>query len=466
MKLFAPAHETRRSALARFFQFSGLSLTVFGLFVAAVIIHLTALYVAPTPHQLYHLTWEAVPQMIYDESELTNWDDWEHKFDDKIKTHEDAVKYANEMIKSIDDPYTRLHSPDEVKALTDQAAGEFAGVGLQFKYKLGLDKKPVMDPDGLPYPATDADGYPVIDQVIKGGPAEKAGLADGEALVSGDGESFKDVGMEKLIKTLKGKPGTDVTVIVRDTSGVERSVVITRDTVEIPTVTVKKYGKVGYIGLSGFIQNDALIEMRDAFKELEDSEALIFDLRGNGGGRLDFATAIAAMFIEEGDIIRFSTRVPGLGHENVITRLTKTSTQAVRVDDQGNETKVGEMSRQKDLSRGRPVVLLIDGGSASASEVVTGALLDNNRVTAVGTTTYGKGIGQSMIPFAGKTMLRITSFRFFSPKGTWAGDAHKNKHGFKPHHEIERADDFEVLSDTDNQLQFGLEHLNKVLAGK
>ena len=464
MRLLAPAHEKRSGVFARILQFTGLSVTVFALFFAAIAVHFAAMYIAPTPHQLYHLTWEAVPHLAFDRDKLENWKSFEHKFDDKIKTHEDAVKYANEMIKELDDPHTRLHSPVEVAGMQEQSRGNFAGVGIEFRFKLNPDKSPVLTPDGVPTPDTSDDGYPVVHRVIDDGPAESAGIVDGEVLVSADGTSFKDASMETVITSLKGKEGTTVSVVVRDAQGVERTIDITRGIVDMPTVEVKKFGSVGYISLSGFIQDDTIDELRQAFKETEDSEALIFDLRNNGGGRLDFAFTIASMFLPEGDIVRIKSRLPAMGYEEIITRLTPSTMQGVRVDDNGQETLLGEGRRQPDLSKSRPVVLLVNGGSASASEVVTGALVDNHRVVVVGTKTFGKGIGQSMLPFAGRTMLRITTFQFYSPDGNWAGDAHNNRVGFVPDHVVEPGEDFEMVTDTDNQLNFAIKLLEETLS--
>lgn len=475
MNIFAPALAQRKGIVARFLQGVGLSLLAVVLFFAAVSIQLTQLYVAPTPHQLYHVTWEALPTLHYKTVDPEKWAEFEHKFDDKIVTHEDAIRYANEMIATFDDPHTRLHNPVEVDALNQQAAGNFAGVGIQFKYKLNPDETPMVDDKGVPFPSTDADGYPVVDKVMAGGPSEAVGIKDGEVLVSADGLSFKDVNMEVLIGKLKDKAGSKVSVVVRDTTGAERTVVITRGIVELPTVTTETYGKVGYIRLSGFIQNDAIEEMEDAFAKQKDAEALILDLRGNSGGRLDFAYDIAAMFLEEGPIIKVDSRLPGRGHDEVITRLTGDRMQIVRVVDQG-QTKaykiLGEVKRHPELSKGRPLVVLVDEGSASASEVLTGALHGNERAIVVGTKTYGKGIGQSMIPFAGRTLLRVTTFRFLSPapgsqdQWNWVGDAHKNRIGITPDHVVERAEDFKPFGERDNQLQFAIKLLqDKLSAG-
>ena len=280
--------------------------------------------------------------------------------------------------------------------------------------------------------------------------------------------------MEALVTKLKDKAGSKVALIVRDSSGHERSVTVTRGIVELPTVTSKTYGKVGYIGLSEFIQNDTLDEMRAAFDEHKDAEALILDLRGNPGGRLDFAYNIAAMFLEEGPIIKVDTRMPGREHDEVISLLTPDSLQEVRVVDGANGAKtfdvIDEGPRPEDLSRGRPLVVLVDGGSASASEVLTGSLQGNDRAIVVGTQSFGKGIGQTMIPFAGQTLLRITTFRFLSPvagqhgKWHWVGDAHKNRIGITPDHVVERGKNFEPRSDTDNQLQYAIDLLNKQIS--
>lgn len=476
MRILAPAHDKRKGAFARVLQGLGLLALAGFLFFAAVGVQIAQIYLAPTPLQLYHAAWETVPEMHLTKVDPEKWAEFEHKFDDKIHSRDDAIKFANEMIASLDDPYTRLHSPKEVEALNQEAAGNFAGVGIEFRYQQNPDKSPVVDAKGIPFPLVDADGYPLVHRVIPGGPSEAAGIKDGEALVSADGTSFKGVNMEALVTKLKDEAGSKVALVVRDSSGHERSVTVTRGIVELPTVTSKTYGKVGYIGLSEFIQNDTLDEMRAAFDEQKDAEALILDLRGNPGGRLDFAYNIAAMFLKEGPIIKVDTRMPGREHDEVISLLTPDSLQEVRVVDGANGAKtfdvIDEGPRPEDLSRGRPLVVLVDGGSASASEVLTGSLQGNDRAIVVGTQSFGKGIGQTMIPFAGQTLLRITTFRFLSPvagqhgKWHWVGDAHKNRIGITPNHVVERGKNFEPRSDTDNQLQYAIDLLNKqILSG-
>lgn len=475
MRILAPAHHKRKGVIARFLQGVGLIALAGFLFFAAVGVQIAQIYFAPTPLQLYHTTWEAVPELHLTKVDSKKWAEFEHKFDNQIHTREDAVKFANEMIATLDDPHTRLHSPVEVAAINQEAAGNFAGVGIEFRFQQNPDKSPVVDSKGIPFPLVDADGYPLVHRVIPGGPSEAAGIKAGEALVSADGTSFKGVNMEVLVSKLKDKAGSKVALVVRDSMGVERSVTVTRGIVELPTVTSKTFGKVGYIALSEFIQNDTLDEMRAAFDEHKDAEALILDLRGNPGGRLDFAYAIAAMFLEQGPIIKVDTRLPGRDHDEVISMLAPDSLQEVRVVDGANGAKIfkviDEGPRQEDLSHGRPLVVLVDGGSASASEVLTGALQGNDRAVVVGTQSFGKGIGQAMIPFAGRTLLRVTTFRFLSPvsgqhgKWHWVGDAHNNRIGITPNYVVERGKNFEPRSDSDNQLQYAIDLLNKQLAG-
>ncbi|MBZ0185011.1 MAG: PDZ domain-containing protein, partial [Candidatus Obscuribacterales bacterium] len=389
MYLLAPQHEKRRGRFVRFLQTLGLGTVSIITLVVVSGLYFAMQFMFATPQNLYDYAWQTVPEMIYDPAAIKNWDDWRHKFDDKIATDEDAIKFANEMIDSIDDPYTRLHSPAEVAGIMQESAGEFAGVGIQFEMRADENGKTVLDDRKVPIVASDADGYPIVQKAMPGGPAIKTGIVDGESLISADGTDLKDVPIDKLIEMLKGPEGTTVTVVVRGTSG-DRTVTITRGIVEVAAVTVKKYGDVGYIGLSGFMQNDTMEEMKAAFDELTDSKALILDLRNNGGGRMDFAIRIASLFLDQGDITIVRNRIPANGYHTTTSSVSKT--HLVITEEVGGKTIVQHVNRDANLAGNRPLVILVNGNSASASEVLTGALKDNHRGVLVGERTYGKGI--------------------------------------------------------------------------
>lgn len=462
MYFLAPPHERKRGWFVRFLQTLGIGTVTTLTLVAVTGLFFAKHFFFATPPQLYEYAWQTVPEMIYDPAEVKNWDSWRHKYDGKLATDEDAIKAANEMIGSIDDPYTRLHSPAEVAAMMQEAQGEFAGVGIRFEMRVDDQGKTVLDSRKVPIVASSDDGYPLVYEAMRGGPAIKGGIKDGDVLITVDTTDLKDIAIDKLVDLLKGPAGTTVDVVVRR-DGAELKITLTRGIIEVDTVTVKRYGEIGYIGLSAFEQNDTMDEMKAGFEELKDSKALILDLRNNGGGRIDFALRIAALFMEQGDIVSVRSRIPAGGYHTTTSSVT--STNFVVTEEAGGRRFVQNLDRDPNLSGSRPLVILVNGNSASASEILAGALKDNHRGVLVGGKTYGKGIGQTVIPFVNGTMLRVTSLRYYNPSGHWPGDAHKNRIGIEPDHVVPEGPRFRALKASDNQLQFAIDLLEKKLSG-
>jgi len=455
-----PAPEQRKGFLKRSLQFLGLGFTSITLFIAAFGLYVASEFFAATPQNLYHRVWQVAPIFIYDPSALKDWEQWKHKYDSQIQTDEDAVKFANEMLNSIDDPFTRFHGREEVARMQQEMSGTFAGIGVGLGYKADEDGKPVMDAAGEVLPQSNAAGYPVIERVFDGGPAGNAGMKAGDAIKSANGVDLKDKPLKDIVKELKGAPGTPVKLVV-ESAGVERTLDIVRGVVSSPAVTTKRYGDVGYIALSGFEQDDTLQEMRDALTSLKDTNKLVLDLRGNPGGRVDICINLVAMFMEEGDVVSIRNRVPFGGHSKTTYRLHKNGMTVEELNEDTGEVTKSEQRRPAYLAGGKEIVILVNGHSASASEMFTGALKDNNRATVVGEKTFGKGIGQMMLPMPNGTILRVTTLRYFTPNGTWVGDGSAAHHGIEPQFEVKPGKAFRPGTATDNQLNFALDLLNK-----
>jgi carboxyl-terminal processing protease len=453
-----PAPEERKSFIKRALQFLGLGSLAVTLFVVAAGAFIATEFFAATPQKLYLRVWQAAPIFMYDPSELKDWDQWKGKFDDRIKTEEDAVKYANEMLDSIKDPFTHYHSREEVAAMQQEMSGTFAGIGIGLSYKADEDGKPVLDGTGEVLAQTNADGYPLIEKVFDDGPAGKAGMKAGDALKSVNGVDLKNKTLKEVVKELKGQPGTPVSLVV-DTAGVERKLDIVRGVVSSPAVTTKRYGDVGYIQLSGFEQDDTVAQMRKALSGMADAKSLVIDLRGNPGGRVDICIDLASMFVEEGEVVSIRNRVPFGGHSKTTYKLTKDHMVIEERDEASGETSVKTYQREANLVAGKKIVILVNGHSASASEMFTGALKDNNRAVVVGEKTFGKGIGQMMLPMPNGTILRITTLRYFTPNGTWVGDGSAAHHGIEPNNVVVPGKAFRPGTSTDNQLEFALKLL-------
>ncbi|MDZ4837882.1 MAG: S41 family peptidase [Candidatus Melainabacteria bacterium] len=454
----APAHEVRKGFVKRTLQFMGLGATGVALFVVAFGAWLACEFYAATPQNVYHRAYQAAPAFLYDPGEMKNWEQWEHKFDADIATDDDAVRHANEMLKSLNDPFTRMHTRDEVKQMKQQSSGTFVGIGIGLGYQADGDDKPVLDATGEPLPKTNANGYPVIDKVFEGGPAGNAGIQVGDAIKSANGVDLKDKKIQDVVAQLKGQPGTSVKLVIQ-TDGVDRTVDVTRGIIKTPAVVSKTYGDVGYVQLTGFEQDDTVAQMRDALTRLQSSKSLTIDLRGNPGGRVDICISLVSLFLDEGDVVSIRNRVPFGGHSKTTYRLTKTGMTIEELDEDTNKVSTREGKRQPNLAAGKSIVILVNGHSASASEMFTGALQDNHRATVVGEKTFGKGIGQIMLPMPNGTLLRVTTLRYFTPNGTWLGDGSSKHHGIDPDNVVVPGKGFKPLTESDNQLEFALKLL-------
>jgi carboxyl-terminal processing protease len=289
------------------------------------------------------------------------------------------------MLASLNDPYTRFLDPKQFKEMRIDTSGELMGVGIQ----LSLDK---------------ATKELVVVSPIEGTPASRAGVLSKDVIVSIDGKSTEGMNTEDAVKLIRGPEGSAVILGLR--RGDELiDVPLTRARIEINAVsyklnTTRDQHKVGYIRLKQFNANAAK-EMREAAKALEaqDVDGYVLDLRGNPGGLLEASIDIARQWLNEGIIVSTRTR------EGI--RDVRRATGSAITD--------------------KPLVVLIDQGSASASEILSGSLQDNGRAQLVGQKTFGKGLVQAVRGLSDGSGLTVTIAKYLTPKGT---DIHKN--GIEP----------------------------------
>lgn len=462
---FAPKAppEKRRGMFVRFLQTLGLGGAATFLLLVVIGGYFLNHFYNATPQQLYQYTWQTVPQFAYDPAALKDWDSWKGKFDSELKTQDDAVGRANEMLESLNDPFTHLHSAEEVRRMAQDASGQFAGIGIVMGIQTDGQGKPVLDSSEKPLPIANTKGYPTIERVMDGGPAAAAGMQAGDALVSADGKDLAGKNLVDVIAQLKGEPGSEVDLVI-DRNGTELKVHLTRALVSVPAVTVERYGankQIGYIRLDSFEQTDTVDEMRAALTSLDDAESLILDLRGNPGGSVDICIRLVSLFIDKGDVVKIRQRIPFGGHMVTVHSLTDKLSVVSELDEDSGEVTVSSGSRLPNMSGAKKVVILVNGGSASASEMFSGALKDNGRAVLVGEKTFGKGIGQLILPFFNGTALRITTLRYYTPSGLWVGDGSSEHHGIEPNFEVKPATGLKPGTDSDNQLQFAIELLEK-----
>ena len=305
-------------------------------------------------------------------------------------SREQAYNAVRKALKVLNDPYTRFMNPKEYQALTSQTSGEVSGIGIRMEIN-------------------NATGLLTVVEALENSPALKAGIEKGDVIVAIDGKSTRNMKIEDASKLIRGKVGTSINLRLERLLTGAFDVKLTRATIEVPTVryTLRKEGnrQVGYIRLREF-SGHAAEQMERAIRKLNTSkvDGFVLDLRGNPGGLLNASIEIARMWLNEGAIVRTEDRKGG-------SELTKANKTALT---------------------NRPLVVLVDGNSASASEILTGALKDNKRATVIGSKTFGKALVQSVHELADGSGVAITIAHYYTPKGTDI-----NKKGITPDIEMD-----------------------------
>ncbi len=276
---------------------------------------------------------------------------------------------------SYGDPYTVFFPPKESKAFAESISGSFAGVGMEIDVK---------------------DGVLTVIAPLKGTPAEAAGIKAGDQIAAIDGKSTEGMSTDKAVTKIRGEIGTTVSfTIIRDKKALD--IKVTRDTIQVPETDdgLDAESGVYHIALFEFTSGSAgLFDQAFSRFKASGSKKLVIDLRGNPGGYLDAAVDIASHFLSKGTTI-------------------------VTEDFDGRETNnVHTSLGYMDVPAGTKIVVLIDGGSASASEILAGALQDNHAATLIGAKSFGKGSVQTLIDLDGGS-LKVTVARWITPAGHW-----------------------------------------------
>ncbi|MBI4532470.1 MAG: PDZ domain-containing protein [Candidatus Melainabacteria bacterium] len=414
------------------------------------------------PLSLYRQAWQETSRSIYDQDGLNNWNRWKHAHDTEIVTWQDSERFTKEMLDTLGDPRTKLMNPGAVRALLHRAMGTASGVGLVF-YAYGSPSGVLfMGSDHRPMPQH-INGYPMVGRVIVDSPAHASGILPGDVIKEIDGKSALGKSMDELRKLLSDSQYTHVTLVI-NRDGQELMVALVREEIHEPPVVVKQLtADIGYIRLETFIQNDALLEFENGLNELSNCKAIVVDLRSNLGGSIDTAFDITSFFLDRGIICTTFSRSPGDGYTQTRYELTPDTMRVIWPNDKREDSSI-EQGRVPVLCGDKPVVILTNCYSASASELMTGALKDNKRVTVLGTTTLGKGVGQTMIPLTNGYRLSVTSMQYLTPNGTWLGDAKNTVAcGIAPDVKVLPSPGLIYGSSNDNQLKAAVELLSQQL---
>ncbi|WP_195940784.1 S41 family peptidase [Romboutsia sp. 1001713B170131_170501_G6] len=304
------------------------------------------------------------------------------------------------MFSGLDDPYSQYYTKEEFKRLKEQTSGSFVGIGVIIS------------------PSPD-DDYLTVVSPIQGSPAEKSGVEAGDKIVKVDGKNVFAKNSDEAISMIKGKEGTTVELTLKR-DGKEFDVKVKREEIVSKSVEGKMLeDKIGYVRITSFSEN-TYKEFKTALDRLksEGMKGLILDVRDNGGGLLNICKDIADELIGEGTI--------------VYTKDNKGNTEYLKSD--------------KD-KLGLPIAILTNENSASASEILTGAIIDNKAGISIGTTTFGKGLVQSVRELKDGTGFKLTTAQYFTPNGDYI-----NEKGIKPTIEVK---------DTEKQLDAAIDWMKK-----
>lgn len=403
-----------------------------------------------TPQDLYHRVWANIQSNFFDQAALKDWLTYEHKYDARIHNHDDAIKYANEMLATLNDPFTKLFDQREVKKQSDAHSGLYSGVGMLMNGK----RKPI-----------------VIRTIFEGGPAAKAGLAKGDQVLQVDDIDCMKIDVSKIGEYTRANLGKEIAFKVRRSGNLLTLKVIPSQFVAQAVISKKLAGDVAYVRIVSFINSDIDELMAAAFEKVKDSRALILDLRGNPGGNVDACLAVAAMMLDSGELVTVISKDHGKDYLSMRYSLTA-STFKTEYDIPGKSHREQLTSRAKNVWGSKPIVVLVDDGSASAAEMLAAALRDNKRATIFGVRTYGKGVAQLHYDMPVSTRLSVTVARYYTPNKVWLGDGkldeHDDKdgqrattlpHGIVPDVEVKPIENLDYGSPEDNQVSAALKFL-------
>ena len=381
--------------------------------MTAVLMGIGAAYAA-SPAEMYDDVWKIVNKKYYDPSNNSqDWARWRYRYENKLKTKEDAYVAIETMLSSLNDPYTRFLDPKEFSEETQSIKGSLKGIGTQIGIR---------------------DGELVIIAPLEDSPAERAGLLADDRILEINGESTKGINIDAAADKIRGEKGTTVTLLIQRKGVSNKLYSVVRDEIEVKSVSCKPPfeteipNDIQYIRLSSFISKNAAGEIESILNNSSHVIGYIIDLRSNPGGLLTNAIYISDMLLRGGIIV-----------STVDRDCYKTTTRA-----------------QIQQVTNKPIVVLINKGSASASEILSGALKDNHRATIVGEQSFGKGLVQEINKLPDEAGMNITIQRYLTPSGT---DIHKK--GITPDVVVELTqEDAEAKNDV--QLKKAIEVLEKM----
>lgn len=360
--------------------------------------------------RLFDTVWQTIRENYYDSSlNAQSWYRWKDHYHGKIKTDEDAKVAINTMLESLNDPYSRYMSKNEYAEQNTSINSKITGIGVNI---------------------ANISGKIQIINVMEGTPAQYANIQNGDFILAIDGKDINGQSLSDVANMVRGPENTFIELtILRGKDKFTKKVI--RKEIKIKTVKSSVDKNIGYIQIMTFIGATTPNEFLEALEKTNKTEGLILDLRGNTGGLLPNAIFIANLFIQEGNIVSIVGR---------------------------NGYKYDITAQDTEFTVNKPMIVLVDGASASASEILSGALKDYKKAKLLGSQTYGKGMVQKIIPLPNETGLNLTVAKYLTPNGTDI-----NKKGISPDIEVNFTME-DVKKQNDVQLITAKSILNEMLS--
>ncbi|SIR34490.1 S41 family peptidase [Halanaerobium kushneri] len=311
------------------------------------------------------------------------------------------------------DRYSYFMSPSEYEEMQQEYEGHYGGIGIVITMR---------------------DNKLTIVSPIKNTPGERAGLRSGDIITAIDGQETAEMSQMKAVDLMRGEEGTDVTLTIDRGDEDPFEVEITREDIEVPYVeTEMKTNEIGYISLAQFIENvGTKVETAVADLKEQGARGIILDLRNNPGGLLNEAVNVSSVFLEEGVVV------------------------SVRQKDETE--RILKVNQDINANTEIPLIILINKGSASASEIVSGAIKDYDRGKLIGTTTFGKGVVQSVVPLKDGSAVSLTTARYYTPDGNYI-----HEKGIKPDVKVELDIEAAQEDGSDNQLERAIDEMENMI---
>ena len=355
--------------------------------------------------KLFDNVWQTVKNNYYDPTmNHQSWSRWKEHYHGKIKTDEDAKVAIDTMLASLDDPYSKYMDKREYSDQNTSIDSKITGIGVNI---------------------ASISGKVHIINVMEGTPAQAANLQAGDIILDIDGKTVNGLPLSDVAALVKGPENTFVQMtILRNKDKFVKKVM--RKEIKIKTVKSSMDKNIGYIQISSFLGTSTPSEFMEAVEKTKDADGLILDLRGNTGGLLPNAIFIANLFIPDGNLVSIVGR---------------------------NNYRYDIYAQNTEFEIDKPMIVLVDGASASASEILSGALRDYKKAKLLGTKTFGKGMVQKIMPLPNETGLNLTIAKYLTP-----GGSDINKVGIAPDIEVKL-----TMDDVNNKKDVQLETAKNVL---